>query len=95
MTAGAGIEIEKQLGLWERRVKGLKRMLLGWDQAKPPEPPVSVFVDVLNVTTVAVKVYETTEGPLGTKFKGNATATTVNQIHTYIARIVRLNEQGW
>lgn len=45
-------------------------MLLGWDQTKPPEAPVSVFVDVIDATTVSVKVHETTEGPLGTKFKG-------------------------
>lgn len=69
-TAGQAIELDKQLNLWERRVKGLRRMLLGWDQTKPPEAPVSVFVDVLDATTVSVKVHETTEGPLGTKFKG-------------------------
>lgn len=64
-------ELDKQLNLWERRVKGLRRMLLGWDQTKPPEAPVSVFVDVIDATTVSVKVHETTEGPMGTKFKGN------------------------
>lgn len=69
-AAGATMELEKQLNLWERRVKGLRRMLLGWDQTKPPEAPVSVFVDVIDATTVSVKVHETTEGPLGTKFKG-------------------------
>lgn len=71
MVGGVGtMELEKQLNLWERRVKGLRRMLLGWDQTKPPEAPVSVFVDVIDATTVSVKVHETTEGPLGTKFKG-------------------------
>lgn len=65
------MELDKQLNLWERRVKGLRRMLLGWDQTKPPEAPVSVFVEVIDATTVSVKVHETTEGPMGTKFKGN------------------------
>lgn len=69
-SAGQAIELDKQLNLWERRVKGLRRMLLGWDQTKPPEAPVSVFVDVIDATTVSVKVHETTEGPLGTKFRG-------------------------
>lgn len=67
MTA---MDLDKQMNLWERRVKGLRRMLLGWDQTKPPEAPVSVFVDVIDATSVSVKVHETTEGPLGTKFKG-------------------------
>lgn len=66
------MEVDKQLNLWERRVKGLRRMMLGWDQTKPPEAPVSVFVDVVDATTVSVKVHETTEGPMGTKFKGES-----------------------
>lgn len=69
-SGAQAIELDKQLNLWERRVKGLRRMLLGWDQTKPPEAPVSVFVDVIDATTVSVKVHETTEGPMGTKFKG-------------------------
>lgn len=66
------MEVDKQLNLWERRVKGLRRMMLGWDQTKPPEAPVSVFVDVVDASTVSVKVHETTEGPMGTKFKGES-----------------------
>lgn len=33
VAAAAGAGAEKQLLLWERRAKGLKKMLLGFDQA--------------------------------------------------------------
>lgn len=71
MTGCTGTETDKQIGLWERRVKGLRRMLLGWDQAKPPDPPNSVLVDVIGPSSVFIRIYEPVEGPLGTKFKGN------------------------
>jgi hypothetical protein len=70
VTGCTGTEIEKQLGLWERRVKGLRRMLLGWDQARPPDPPSAVTVDVIGLNSVQVRVQEPANGPLCTKFRG-------------------------
>ncbi|XP_055679772.1 uncharacterized protein LOC129787936 isoform X3 [Lutzomyia longipalpis] len=69
VTGCTGTETDKQIGLWERRVKGLRRMLLGWDQARPPDPPNSVLVDVVGPSSVSIRIYEPSEGPLGTKFK--------------------------
>ncbi|XP_059610717.1 ankyrin repeat and fibronectin type-III domain-containing protein 1 [Phlebotomus argentipes] len=69
VTGCTGTETDKQIGLWERRVKGLRRMLLGWDQARPPDPPNSVLVDVVGPSSVSIRIYEPVEGPLGTKFK--------------------------
>lgn len=65
-----GTEAEKQIGLWERRMKGLRRMLLGWDQTKPPDPPYLIAIDVTGVNAVMVRVQESCDGPIATKFKG-------------------------
>lgn len=65
-----GTEAEKQIGLWERRIKGLRRMMLGWDQTKPPDPPYLIGVDVSGVTSVVLRVQESCDGPIATKFKG-------------------------
>jgi ankyrin repeat and fibronectin type-III domain-containing protein 1 len=81
VTSCTGTEIEKQLGLWERRVKGLRRMLLGWDQARPPDPPNAVSVDVIGLNSVQVRAQEPTNGPICTKFKGESNKHT--QFHTF------------
>lgn len=57
------------MGLWERRVKGLRRMLLGWDQARPPDPPHSIVLDVTSCNSVTLRIQESTEGPIATKCK--------------------------
>lgn len=62
--------MDKQIGIWERRVKGLRRMLLGWDQARPPDAPASVVVDVTGDNSISVQILEPFEGAIGTKFKG-------------------------
>ncbi|CAD7084324.1 unnamed protein product [Hermetia illucens] len=69
VTGCAGTEADKQIGLWERRVKGLRRMLLGWDQARPPDEPSAVTVDVSGQNSVSISILEPLEGPIGTKFK--------------------------
>lgn len=69
MTGCAGSESDKQMGLWERRVKGLRRMLLGWDQARPPDPPQSIVLDVTSCNSVALRIQESTDGPIATKCK--------------------------
>lgn len=66
-----GNEIEKQIGIWERRIKGLRRLLLGWDQARPPDAPASLTVDVTGDNSVQVQILEPFDGAIATKFKGN------------------------
>lgn len=63
------------MGLWERRVKGLRRMLLGWDQTRPPDSPHFICVDVTSSNSVAVGVQESSDGPIATKFKSEYTFT--------------------
>lgn len=56
--------------MWERRIRGLRRMLLGWDQTKPPDPPNFIGVDVTSTNSVILRIQESSEGPIATKFKG-------------------------
>ncbi|XP_043281006.1 uncharacterized protein wake isoform X2 [Venturia canescens] len=49
---------EKQLALWERRVRALRKMLLGFDQARPPDIPLSAMLDVTGTTSVVLKFQE-------------------------------------
>ncbi|XP_026680370.1 uncharacterized protein LOC103510544, partial [Diaphorina citri] len=62
---------DKTLALWERRCKGLKKMLLGFDQARPPDMPSSVSVEVTGITSVCVRYQEpdNSASPLCTKYK--------------------------
>ncbi|XP_053946432.1 uncharacterized protein LOC128855501 isoform X3 [Anastrepha ludens] len=69
VTGCTGNEIEKQIGIWERRVKGLRRLLLGWDQTRPPDAPASMTVDVTGENSIALQILEPFEGAIGTKFK--------------------------
>nr|XP_029723303.1 uncharacterized protein LOC109400223 isoform X2 [Aedes albopictus] len=69
VTSCTGSEIDKQVGLWERRVKGLRRMILGWDQTKPPDLPNRIDIDVAGCTSVSLRLYEPLEGAISTKFK--------------------------
>jgi hypothetical protein len=39
-----GTETERQMGVWERRIRGLKRMLSGWDRIEIPDPPISFTI---------------------------------------------------
>uniref|UniRef100_A0A1I8MCH0 Ankyrin repeat and fibronectin type-III domain-containing protein 1 n=1 Tax=Musca domestica TaxID=7370 RepID=A0A1I8MCH0_MUSDO len=69
VTGCTGNEVDKQIGIWERRVKGLRRLLLGWDQARPPDAPASVTVDVTGENSIQVQILEPFDGAIGTKFK--------------------------
>lgn len=82
VTGCTGNEVDKQIGIWERRVKGLRRLLLGWDQARPPDAPASVTVDVTGENSIQVQILEPFDGAIGTKFKGKYTHQ-----HSYIQRI--------
>lgn len=65
-----GTETDKQIGMWERRMKGLRRMLLGWEQTKPPDPPYFIGIDVTSSNSANLRIQESGDGPIATKFKG-------------------------
>ncbi|XP_046408882.1 uncharacterized protein LOC124173423 [Ischnura elegans] len=71
-TSEAGIGAgDKQLLLWERRAKSIKKMLLGFDQARPPDAPFLVAVDVTGTNSLAVRFQEpeNQDSAICTKFK--------------------------
>lgn len=39
-----GTETERQMGIWERRIRGLRRMLTGWHMIEIPDPPISFSI---------------------------------------------------
>ncbi|XP_074035951.1 ankyrin repeat and fibronectin type III domain containing protein wide awake isoform X3 [Leptinotarsa decemlineata] len=67
----AGGDTEKQAVAWGRRAKSLKRLVLGFAQARPPDPPSLVALDISSCSTVAVRLQEPTasDSPITTKFK--------------------------
>lgn len=69
--AGGGSDTEKQLVSWGRRARLLRRMVLGFAQARPPDPPNIVAVDIIASSLVEVHLQEATtpDGPITTKFK--------------------------
>lgn len=72
MTGCAGGDTEKQAIAWGRRAKTLKRLVLGFAQARPPDPPGLVAIDVTSHNSVAVRLQEPNQldSPIATKFKG-------------------------
>ncbi|KAJ8957396.1 hypothetical protein NQ318_004876 [Aromia moschata] len=71
MTGCAGGDTEKQAIAWGRRAKTLKRLVLGFTQARPPDPPSLVALDITSSSTVSVRLQEPTASDSGitTKFK--------------------------
>ncbi|XP_046608985.1 uncharacterized protein LOC124299719 isoform X4 [Neodiprion virginianus] len=71
LTGCGGNAEDKQLALWERRARALRKMLLGFDQARPPDMPFLVAVDVTGTTSVTVRFQEpdSHDSPICTKFK--------------------------
>lgn len=74
ITGCAGGDTDKQAVAWGRRVKALRRMVLGFAQARPPDPPGLVAVDITASSSVAVRLQEpsTSDSPITTKFKGKS-----------------------
>ncbi|XP_076183925.1 ankyrin repeat and fibronectin type III domain containing protein wide awake isoform X3 [Ptiloglossa arizonensis] len=70
-TGCGGSAEDKQLALWERRARALRKMLLGFDQARPPDMPFLVAVDVTGTHSVTVRFQEpdSHDSPICTKFK--------------------------
>ncbi|CAD1471736.1 unnamed protein product [Heterotrigona itama] len=71
LTGCGGNNEDKQLALWERRARALRKMLLGFDQARPPDMPFLVAVDVTGTNSVTVRFQEpdSHDSPICTKFK--------------------------
>lgn len=71
LTGCGGSAEDKQLALWERRARALRKMLLGFDQARPPDMPFLVAIDVTGTTSVTVRFQEpdSHDSPICTKFK--------------------------
>ncbi|CAK9817113.1 Ankyrin repeat and fibronectin type-III domain-containing protein 1 [Anthophora quadrimaculata] len=71
LTGCGGSTEDKQLALWERRARALRKMLLGFDQARPPDMPFLVAVDVTGTNSVTVRFQEpdSYDSPICTKFK--------------------------
>ncbi|KAK9294317.1 hypothetical protein QLX08_011029 [Tetragonisca angustula] len=68
LTGCGGNNEDKQLALWERRARALRKMLLGFDQANMP---FLVAVDVTGTNSVTVRFQEpdSHDSPICTKFK--------------------------
>ncbi|XP_025415645.1 ankyrin repeat and fibronectin type-III domain-containing protein 1 isoform X2 [Sipha flava] len=60
----------KSLVLWERRKRGLKKMLIGFEHAKPPDKPEKIIVEVTGNDSVRVSCVEADnqESAICTKF---------------------------
>ncbi|KAK5640728.1 hypothetical protein RI129_009275 [Pyrocoelia pectoralis] len=70
MTGCAGGDTEKQAIAWSRRVKVLRRMVLGFAQARPPDPPSLVAVDITSSTSITLRLQDpiTSDSAINTKY---------------------------
>ncbi|KAK6643358.1 hypothetical protein RUM43_004863 [Polyplax serrata] len=68
---GGSGESEKELLIWKRRSNGLKKMLVGFDQTRPPDMPFLVAVDVTGTNSVNVRYQspEQQDASICTKYK--------------------------
>ncbi|XP_043191220.1 ankyrin repeat and fibronectin type-III domain-containing protein 1-like [Amphibalanus amphitrite] len=57
-STNGGKESEKQRTLWQRRLKLLNRMKVGFDQTRPPDPPARVTVEVTGPQEVRLRLDE-------------------------------------
>jgi ankyrin repeat and fibronectin type-III domain-containing protein 1 len=39
-----GTETERQMGVWEKRIRGLRRLMQGWHRIEIPDPPFSFTI---------------------------------------------------
>ncbi|XP_072155401.1 ankyrin repeat and fibronectin type-III domain-containing protein 1 isoform X2 [Bemisia tabaci] len=70
-AAAAVAEATKNYSLWERRLRGLRKMISGFDQTRVPDPPSVVEAEVTQSTSVTVRFKEPDhqDTPVTTKFK--------------------------
>ncbi|KAK4874872.1 hypothetical protein RN001_014232 [Aquatica leii] len=78
MTGCAGGDTDKQAITWGRRVKVLRRMVLGFAQARPPDPPSLVAVDITSSTSITLRLQDpiATDSAINTKYKVQWSART-------------------
>ncbi|KAF5284381.1 hypothetical protein FQA39_LY17056 [Lamprigera yunnana] len=71
MTGCAGGDNDKQAVTWGRRVKILRRMVLGFTQSRPPDPPSLVAVDITSSTSITLRLQDpvATDSAINTKYK--------------------------
>ncbi|CAH2980121.1 unnamed protein product [Chilo suppressalis] len=65
-AGGAGSEKDKQAQHWERRVRTLKRLLLGWQQSRAPIAPASPDLEVCGAHAVTVRLKDLRSTSLST-----------------------------
>jgi ankyrin repeat and fibronectin type-III domain-containing protein 1 len=41
-----GTETERQMGVWERRIRGLRRLITGWQAIEIPDPPICFTIGI-------------------------------------------------
>ncbi|XP_047529691.1 uncharacterized protein LOC125065879 [Vanessa atalanta] len=74
-AGGTGSEKDKQTQHWERRVRTLKRLLQGWQQARAPAPLPAPDLEVCGAHSVCVRlrdardVRDVRDAPIVTKYK--------------------------
>lgn len=70
ITVGDSVQC-KTFSLWERRTKGLRNMLLGLEQIRPPDMPNFVNVEVTSATSIMVYFQESDnkDSSTSTKFR--------------------------
>ncbi|XP_075973832.1 ankyrin repeat and fibronectin type III domain containing protein wide awake isoform X2 [Anticarsia gemmatalis] len=75
-AGGAGSEKDKQAQHWERRVRTLKRLVLGWQQIRVPPAPASPELEVCGAHSVTVRLKDNRnitpahkDPPVVTKYK--------------------------
>ncbi|KAM3959207.1 LOW QUALITY PROTEIN: ankyrin repeat and fibronectin type III domain containing protein wide awake [Aphomia sociella] len=75
-AGGAGSEKDKQAQHWERRVRTLKRLVLGWQQSRAPAAPPPPDLEVCGAHAVSVRLKESRiippaqrDPPIVTKFR--------------------------
>ncbi|XP_066139820.1 ankyrin repeat and fibronectin type-III domain-containing protein 1 isoform X3 [Euwallacea fornicatus] len=70
MTGCAGGDTEKQAVAWSRKAKTLKRLVLGFTQARPPDVPSLVAADITGKNAVTIRLAEPAcqDSPITTKF---------------------------
>lgn len=49
-----GTETERQMGVWEKRIRGLRRLITGWQMIQIPDPPISFTIGIYNAFLIFI-----------------------------------------
>lgn len=58
-----GTETERQMGVWEKRIRGLRRMVSGWQQIAIPDPPLSFSIGKKNLLSFVYNILHCDDFP--------------------------------